>query len=253
MITEIQNFPEDFNNFPNADVIEFLFASRQSDKKTFKLTLEKLASSLQIESVEGMPVQVTGTVLPSPLNSSWTILLQGTYTHVNGGFTVPVKNLGIAFYNQSTNTWTLSQNMGASGLDGRGIVDVEKTGTAGLVDTYTIEYTDATTSTFNVSNGEDGTNAIPFRTKGTKELYSELPTSGNAQDDAYYVKEDGLIYVWTERELPEISSFPPIGDGIPIQSGFGEDVVDIAELPTFYEYDDQNFGHSASELVWRAI
>lgn len=247
MITEIQNFPEDFNNFPNADVIEFLFASRQSDKKTFKLTLEKLASSLQIESVEGMPVQVTGTALPSPLNSSWTILLQGTYTHVNGGFTVPVKNLGIAFYNQSTNTWTLSQNMSASGLDGRGIVDVEKTGTAGLVDTYTIEYTDATTSTFNVSNGEDGTNAIPFNVKGTLDLYSQLPTSGNVQNDAYYIKEDGLIYVYNG------STFPPNGDGIKINSGIGEDVVDISELPTFYQYDDQNFGHSYGELVWRTV
>ena len=42
------------------------------------------------------------------------------------------------------------------GEDGRGIVSIEKTGTAGLVDTYTITYTDNTTSTFTVINGKEG-------------------------------------------------------------------------------------------------
>ena len=45
---------------------------------------------------------------------------------------------------------------GADGDDGVGIVSVAKTSTAGLVDTYTITYTDATTSTFTVTNGADG-------------------------------------------------------------------------------------------------
>lgn len=45
---------------------------------------------------------------------------------------------------------------GADGEDGRGIVSVEKTGTQGLVDTYTITYTDGTTSTFEVTNGQSG-------------------------------------------------------------------------------------------------
>lgn len=46
----------------------------------------------------------------------------------------------------------------APGSGGRGIVSVEKTGTSGKVDTYTITYTDETTSTFTVTNGTDGTN-----------------------------------------------------------------------------------------------
>jgi hypothetical protein len=37
---------------------------------------------------------------------------------------------------------------------------VQKTGTAGLVDTYTITYTDSTTSTFTVTNGKNGTDGI---------------------------------------------------------------------------------------------
>jgi len=54
---------------------------------------------------------------------------------------------------------------GEDGADGRGIVSVEwasnsgggSQGDPGTVDTYTITYTDATTDTFTVSNGEDGT------------------------------------------------------------------------------------------------
>ncbi len=48
---------------------------------------------------------------------------------------------------------------GVDGADGRGIVSVIRTagtGAAGTTDTYTITYTDATTSTFFVYNGADG-------------------------------------------------------------------------------------------------
>lgn len=40
-----------------------------------------------------------------------------------------------------------------AGEDGRGIISVTKTATSGLIDTYTITYTDNTTSTFQVTNG----------------------------------------------------------------------------------------------------
>lgn len=45
---------------------------------------------------------------------------------------------------------------GQDGEDGRGIVSILKTATQGNVDTYTITYTDNTTSTFDVTNGLDG-------------------------------------------------------------------------------------------------
>lgn len=40
------------------------------------------------------------------------------------------------------------------GKDGRGIASIEKTGTTGSVDTYTIKYTDGTTSTYTVNNSD---------------------------------------------------------------------------------------------------
>ena len=47
---------------------------------------------------------------------------------------------------------------GIDGKDGVGIVSVEKTSTSGLVDTYTMTFTDGTTKTFTVTNGANGTN-----------------------------------------------------------------------------------------------
>ena len=48
-------------------------------------------------------------------------------------------------------------NTGETGADGNGIVSVAKTGTSSLVDTYTITYSDGTSTTFNVTNGSNGT------------------------------------------------------------------------------------------------
>ena len=50
---------------------------------------------------------------------------------------------------------------GEDGDTGRGIVTIEKTSTSGLVDTYTITYSDDTTGTFYVTNGENGDPGTP--------------------------------------------------------------------------------------------
>ena len=52
-------------------------------------------------------------------------------------------------------------NLGkVKGEDGVGIASIEKTSTNGLVDTYTITYTDGTTTTFTVTNGQQGIQGI---------------------------------------------------------------------------------------------
>ena len=49
----------------------------------------------------------------------------------------------------------------ATALDGHGgIVSIAKTGTSGLVDTYTITLADGSTATFTVTNGQDGTDGV---------------------------------------------------------------------------------------------
>ena len=60
-------------------------------------------------------------------------------------------------------TWTslgvkATGSNGAQGTPGKGIASILKTNTDGFVDTYTITYTDGTTTTFTVTNGKDGQN-----------------------------------------------------------------------------------------------
>ncbi len=49
---------------------------------------------------------------------------------------------------------------GTDGKDGISIISITKTSTEGLIDTYTITYSDGSTSTFNVVNGKDGEQGI---------------------------------------------------------------------------------------------
>lgn len=66
---------------------------------------------------------------------------------------------------------------GAPGPAGVGIQKIEKTGTEGLVDTYTITYTDGSTTTYTVTNGEDGqdANQLPAVNHGTADTTFQLP------------------------------------------------------------------------------
>lgn len=74
---------------------------------------------------------------------------------------------------------------GAKGEDGRGIVSITRTsgnGAAGTVDTYTIAYSDSTTSTFTVRNGADGT-AAGITIDGTVTSTGTNAVSGKAVYD----------------------------------------------------------------------
>ena len=54
------------------------------------------------------------------------------------------------------------------------ISSIEKTGSVGLVDYYTITYTDGTTSQFTVTNGKDGTDAQNVTAQDVYETYKEI-------------------------------------------------------------------------------
>ena len=66
---------------------------------------------------------------------------------------------------------------GAPGPAGVGIQKIEKTNTEGLVDTYTITYTDGNTTTYTVTNGKDGedANQLPFVSHSTSDTTFQLP------------------------------------------------------------------------------
>lgn len=68
---------------------------------------------------------------------------------------------------------------GETGDDGVGIASIVKTSTAGLIDTYTITYTDGNTSTYTVTNGEAGPQG-PQGPKGDTGTFTSVTASVDA-------------------------------------------------------------------------
>lgn len=68
--------------------------------------------------------------------------------------------------------WVIKTVSNWKDLVGNTIQSIEKTGTAGLVDTYTITYSDGSTSTFNVTNGNGIASVAKTGTVGLVDTYT---------------------------------------------------------------------------------
>ena len=112
----------------------------------------------------------------------------------------------------------------AKGIDGANIESIEKTGTDGLVDTYTVTYTNGFKTTFTVTNGTNGSNAN----------LADVAPNTTAQKD-YAVNEhiilDEVYYIVTQ----------PIAEGETIEVGVnieerkvGDEISFIANI----KYED---------------
>ena len=91
----------------------------------------------------------------------------------------------------------LGKVVGDDGTDGTGITSITKTGTSGLVDTYTITYSDSTTSTFTVTNGDDATVDI-VTSFGSTTSDSKVPSEKlvkNSLDDIEDLIGDAITYI----------------------------------------------------------
>lgn len=91
---------------------------------------------------------------------------------------------------------------GPAGPTGNGIASITKTGTSGLVDTYTITYTNGNTTTFTVTNGQNGTGSGDM----TKAVYDQ--NNNGVVDDAeklggnlpaYYAKQTEVSALDTHK------------------------------------------------------
>ena len=72
------------------------------------------------------------------------------------------------------------------------IVSITKTGSDGLVDTYTILYGDGKTTTFTVTNGKDGEQGIegkPAPAPTSHKVFSPLNRSGNSKSGVMLSKK----------------------------------------------------------------
>jgi S1-C subfamily serine protease len=114
-----------------------------------------------------------------------------------------------------------------------GIASIEKTATDGLVDTYTIYYTDGTTSEFTVTNGKDG---------------SDGKDGVNSDDAPVSIRSiektatDGLVDTYTVYYTDGTTSEFTITNGEKGEDGrdgvHGEDGQDITALDLYETYKD---------------
>lgn len=80
-------------------------------------------------------------------------------------------------------TYTITLSTGAkytfTVTNGKSIDNIAKTGTTGLVDTYTITYNDSTTSTFTITNGNGISDISKTSTAGLVDTYTITFTNGD--------------------------------------------------------------------------
>ncbi len=138
---------------------------------THKFTIERASAGVGIASIVK-----TGTEgLVDTYTITYTDDTTTTFTVTNGaqgiqgiqgvpgenGETPVITIVDGYWYIDGVNTNQPAQGIqGEKGDTGNGIAKIEKTGTEGLVDTYTITFTDGTITTFTVTNGEQGIQGI---------------------------------------------------------------------------------------------
>lgn len=83
---------------------------------------------------------------------------------------------------------------GTPGPAGVGIQKIELTNTQGLVDTYTITYTDGSTTTFTVTNGADGQDGQD----GVDGASGIFPQTDHGTADTTYVLPPNEFHTWGE-------------------------------------------------------
>ena len=135
--------------------------------------------------------------------------------------------------NLPTNTtyWQLvaeKGNIGPTGLTGNGISSITKTSTSGLVDTYTITYTNGNTTTFDVSNGNGIDRIEKTAAVGNKDTYTIYFTNGSTT--TYEVSNGEVTREELEEEVERLSM---IYNAFPTTTGEVEEpsINGTAEVP----------------------
>ena len=117
------------------------------------------------------------------------------------------------------------------GADGRGIASVEKTGTSGDVDTYTITLTDQTKYTFDVTNGASIDTIEKTGTSGAVDTYTITLTNG---ETFTFTVTNGVGTIASDIGYDNTSSGLTADD---VQEAIDEEQTEINAIknPTFTE------------------
>ena len=140
--------------------------------------------------------------------------------------------------NLPTNTtyWQLvaeKGNVGNTGATGNGIASVTKTGTSGLVDTYTITFTNGNTTTFTVANG-NGIDRIELTsTSGAVKTYTIYYTNGTTS--TFDVTDGEVTQEQLDETNEEVERAKMVYNALPKVNGTGTSITmnNTAECPVY--------------------
>ena len=99
------------------------------------------------------------------------------------------------------------------GQAGNGIVDIRKTSSEGLVDTYTIYYTNGETDTFTVTNGKDGSGAVNSVNGQTGEVVLDAQDVGALSDTTTASDIGGQETLVSGTNIKTINNTSLLGSG----------------------------------------
>ncbi len=161
---------------------------------------------------------------------------------------------------------------GKDGVDGAGgtvsIVSIRRTSTSGLVDTYTIYYSNDTTSTFEVRNGADGKDVTAMELYETyKVIYNDAGmtyaeflslylTDGGEKDDSQVINECLLSAAKVFCEFEELDEETSVADDVKPAVYTGASVVyQMDETYTYFltnyhvVHDEDAVGEKISQTI----
>lgn len=147
----------------------------------------------------------------------------------------------------STTTDSIRGAKGEQGETGNGIASIAKTSSVGLIDTYTVTYTDGSTWTYNVTNGQNGTgsvadvwqNGVSVLDDDVAKVTVPTKTSDLTNDSGYitgYTETDPTVPSWAKQAnkpsyaYSEISNTPQLA--VVATSGNYEDLSNLPTIPT---------------------
>ena len=156
---------------------------------------------------------------------------------------------------------------GATGEDGNSILGVAKTGTSGLVDTYTISYSKSSPSTFNVTNGASGVDIVTSwestlsdtkvpSEKLTKEtINTKLNSSGHTASKNLVTDSSGAVTTEDKPTIPtKTSDLTNDGDdGTNVFVKNNDSRLTDARTPTSHTHgnitNDGKIGSSSGKII----
>ena len=147
----------------------------------------------------------------------------------------------------STTTDSIRGAKGEQGETGNGIASIAKTSSVGLIDTYTVTYTDGSTWTYNVTNGQNGTgsvadvwqNGVSVLDDDVAKITVPTKTSDLTNDSGFitgYTETDPTVPSWAKQAnkpsytYSEISNTPQLA--VVATSGNYEDLSNLPTIPT---------------------